>query len=374
MHEARYEARCNSAPQARCRTAPMLYCRCGFTCGTERALDRHMSQFAGTAEAASHAKKAQISFDLEILESCEDGQAADYTDDDRTPPTTAWTPLAQPPCRPFSPESWGQTTPLRGRRSLALMQPSPRTECNGLEVRLLLVRHAQSANKARDPGSPASLDPGLTELGMGQAESLSRRLLRHFRPEHFEEGGGAMIATSPMRRCLLTIRPTIRRLKLGPEHCVVHGGCYEYGCAGIRHRGTPLTQIIDEFPEFHPLGFQKQGDWDYRGDNDKESGPEAIERAVRVVQWLRAMGATLNAENATGETCTLILVTHQTIADLLCHLLVEGRADRWRYGEVRYKIQNASLTEIFFDPRGRARFGARSDNSHLLTLGDRDCR
>ena len=43
-------------------------------------------------------------------------------------------------------------------------------------VRLLVVRHAQSGNKGRADGEPASPDPELTNLGYQQAEALGREL------------------------------------------------------------------------------------------------------------------------------------------------------------------------------------------------------
>merc|ERR1711865_58199 len=89
------------------------------------------------------------------------------------------------------------------------------------------------------------------------------------------EPGNLIVASSPMRRCLLTIRPAVYGLKLAPGDCIVHGSCFEFGCAGLANKGTLAKQITADFPDFAPAGFNADGTWDYQGTNDKENGDEA---------------------------------------------------------------------------------------------------
>lgn len=233
-------------------------------------------------------------------------------------------------------------------------------------VRLVLVRHAQSANKGRRPGQEAVADPGLTELGSAQADALGRRLAKDFR----NEPHNVAITCSPMRRCLLTILPAVQELGLAPGLSLCHGGCYEFGCAGTAHAGSSAADISKLFPEFRTLGFREDGKWDYLGTSIKETEEECRARAARVVQWLCSSAAAMTSEGRSTAK-TLILTTHQTFADLLCQILVHGDAKRWSYGEISFKLQNAGMTELFLQPNGRATLGVRNDGSHLAGMKGR---
>merc|ERR1712176_543257 len=147
---------------------------------------------------------------------------------------------------------------------------------------------------------------------------------------------GLLIISSPMRRCLLTIRPAVKYLAdaLPPECCLCHGACFEYGCAGTEHAGSSTAEIAKEFPEFLPVGFNLEGRWDYKGASPKENEEECRIRGARIVQWLLSSG-TAALRTAVPPSCTpsrrqhptMILAAHQTIADLVCHLLLRGTTD-----------------------------------------------
>lgn len=336
----------------------MLHCVCGYTCGTRAALEKHIGRFGPDCEdhkvdpePLSPLRQPRGAPRLR-LDSCHlDSPALGMSW------TSAATTVPPSPMTPLSPQI---------RRSLYSQQAvSPSSAQTG--VRLLLVRHAQSANKSRQSGQRAAADPELSDLGYEQAQALGRRLA-----EEFGEGTGRRlrVVCSPMRRCLLTIQPAVQLLRLPPESCLCHGACYEYGCAGNSAMGSTAAEIAQDFPEFMPVGFGVQGCWDYAGESDKENEPECRDRATRVVQWLKQQ-AEAEREAAVQEgglARTVLLTTHQTVADLLCHLLLYGRADEWSYGEITHKLQNACITEVFLHPDGRASFGFQNEHSHLMSL------
>lgn len=234
-------------------------------------------------------------------------------------------------------------------------------------VRLLLVRHAQSANKALKAGQRASANPALTDLGYEQAEALGSRLANELGPRSNKGEGGILVVSSPMRRCLLTIQPAVHKLGLRSGACVCHGSCFEFGCAGRAYGGCRFDAVVEEFPEFSPIGFNQQGLWDYRGDNDKEDEADARARGARIVEWLRGDALALlhqqPREAGTSAHPTIILCSHQTLSDLLCHILLEGSSADWAYGEIKYSLRNASMTELFFQPKtGRATYGSGDDS------------
>lgn len=242
------------------------------------------------------------------------------------------------------------------------------------QVRLLLVRHAESANKKRRPGQRASADPGLTDHGHQQAEELGKRLSRDLRPLWGKTGKDdlVVVVSSPMKRCLLTILPAVHRLMLAPGSCLCHGGSYEYGCAGQAQMGSTPAEIAAEFPEFSPVGFGDGGMWDYRGENAKESEKDCKERITRLLQWVHfTVAAELRARAAgTSGAATVILVTHQTVADLICQQYLDGSDDKWAYGDIKYKLQNAGITELFLNSDGQATIGRINDCAHLIYISN----
>jgi len=234
-------------------------------------------------------------------------------------------------------------------------------------VRFLIVRHGRSANKQRAKGQAASLDPELSEQGYEQAEALGARLADDLKRFH---EGDLIVASSPMRRCLLTIRPAVFRLNIAPGDCICHGACYEFGCAGLGNRGTPATAIAAEFPEFAPVCFDADGMWEYLGSNQRESQDEARWRAARIVDWIWEVARTLSQRShGTRRPKAFVLSLHQTMADLICQVLVDGTAEDWVYGEMKYKLQNTGITEILLEDNGRERFAVQNDSSHLRDIG-----
>ncbi|CAJ1417072.1 unnamed protein product [Effrenium voratum] len=143
------------------------------------ALDRHLAKFAGTESEAEHGHSLPLpalpprgvksapnlarSLDID-----EDGAETD----ELQPTKPAKQPVPTPPrtCRESS-----------GRQAM---------------VRLLLVRHAQSANKCRLPGQVAEADPGLTDYGLQQANALGHRLAKDFRSTKVSR---VIFVSSPMR-------------------------------------------------------------------------------------------------------------------------------------------------------------------------------
>jgi len=65
---------------------------------------------------------------------------------------------------------------------------------------------------------------------------------------------------------------------------------------------------------------------------------------------------------------TFILTIHQTMADLIMRLLIDGSDEDWRYGEIKYKMNNAAITEVLIDGDGSSKLGRENDCSHLRRL------
>lgn len=258
--------------------------------------------------------------------------------------------------------SAGAGSPLSGPQIRRVQSDG---EAKGIRVRLLIIRHAQSANKQRG-GRKATADPELTDLGYEQADALSGRLKKDFTPEVLQKTP-LWVVCSPMRRCLLTILPTLKALKLSKDICLCHGSFYEFGCAGKDRRTSTPNDIVYDFPEFTPVGFDSAGQWDYRGSHAKETEQECRDRCIRLADWLHCeAAATLRARSTGKDSPTLLLVIHQSLADLLCQVLTEGDGGKWNYGDITNKLSNAGITEVFLHPDGQATFGRKNDDTHNL--------
>jgi len=221
-------------------------------------------------------------------------------------------------------------------------------------MRLLLVRHAQSANKGRKDGQAVSLDPGLTDLGDRQAEALGKRLAEELKDTSHD----LTVVCSPMRRCILTILPTIKNLRLPVTACMCHGAAFEFGCAGTARAGSTEQEIKAEFSEFGTVGFNARHTWDYRGTNTKETEEECRSRAERLAEWIWGQ---------VGRSSTMVLSSHQTISDVVSQIFVDGTGSDWEYGDIKYKLKNTAFTEIWLSTEGRrtAKLGKKNDSAHV---------
>eukprot|EP00747_Dinoflagellata_sp_TGD_P220950 gnl/TRDRNA2_/TRDRNA2_92865_c0_seq1.p1 gnl/TRDRNA2_/TRDRNA2_92865_c0~~gnl/TRDRNA2_/TRDRNA2_92865_c0_seq1.p1 ORF type:complete len:384 (+),score=50.27 gnl/TRDRNA2_/TRDRNA2_92865_c0_seq1:103-1254(+) len=359
----------------------MLYCLCGYSCGTKAALDRHIAKFPD-AESEHGAALAPPGLPPRTIRSVPDIHVTecDGEDNDNNYPFASMTInngnyLSQT----LGVDSMGTCSSSPSSPSSSSFAISPSGATTGKAVRLLLVRHAQSANKQREKGEAASLNPGLTDLGSQQADALGKRLARDLRAADCANGC-VTIVSSPMRRCLLTILPAVQQIdSIPPENRLVHGAAYEYGCAGTAYTGTTEEEVVDEFPDFRCVNFfGPGGTWDYVGSSEKEDQEEAKARVVRLGKWVfdvaipsvqkAAVDLAERSDSKIVTGGTVILVMHQTLADAFCHLLLDESLDKWVYGEIKYRLLNAAFTEILVKPDGRLVLGAKNDSAHILHL------
>eukprot|EP00930_Biecheleria_cincta_P042268 TRINITY_DN29079_c0_g1_i1.p1 TRINITY_DN29079_c0_g1~~TRINITY_DN29079_c0_g1_i1.p1 ORF type:complete len:285 (+),score=27.48 TRINITY_DN29079_c0_g1_i1:46-900(+) len=130
----------------------MLRCACSFTCGTPKALARHREKCTEISDRGE--QQEQKRSDRFCTDTLRFGEAS--------------VPLASCP-----------VSRVRPPKSLS----RPKAAGSRLPVRLLLVRHAESANRRRSKQEAAANDPELSELGRRQAEALAHRLARDLAQE-----------------------------------------------------------------------------------------------------------------------------------------------------------------------------------------------
>lgn len=192
------------------------------------------------------------------------------------------------------------------------------------EVRLVLIRHGESANRGRG-GRPADEDPALSDRGAAQAAALADSPL-------VASLAGATVVSSPMRRALLTAEPCLPVLGRGARPDVlVHGELHEYRC-GKKHAGGA---------ELARAGYTCVGAWATTDADETEAACRA--RLARVAAWL--------TELARGDATPSALVAfgHQTVFDLLVQLLETGSGDRWGYGAIQHRLGNTGSVDLRFD-------------------------
>ena len=199
-------------------------------------------------------------------------------------------------------------------------------------MRLILIRHAQSANNVvienADYDSYLATrvpEPPITEVGAAQAAVLAQEFLARYAPgkprgvSRFDfhpageagEHGITHFYVSPMLRTLQTALPLAQALALQPEVWPAiheHGGTFHgnprAGDVSDLH-GLTRAEIAVLFPSYHLPDAVAEAGW-WRG------GYETIEecdvRAAAVAGHMRAMAA-LTPE------ATLLLITHGTFLD-----------------------------------------------------------
>lgn len=193
---------------------------------------------------------------------------------------------------------------------------------------LLLVRHAQSANNAL-PDDQRVPDPGITPIGIRQAERLADQL-------------GSLeiqqVITSAFRRALQTANAIRKRLNV-PVSVEVdlheHGGCYS-GWHPENYQGQPgMTrgEILDEFGDiFIPEDFPQSGWWQSQ---PRESGPQSDQRAEQVEVFLRSKLIAAQAH--------LVCITH---ADFLAKLLTTMFGTRIQADPRFQDLANTGITQV----------------------------
>eukprot|EP00929_Paragymnodinium_shiwhaense_P046474 TRINITY_DN23661_c0_g1_i1.p1 TRINITY_DN23661_c0_g1~~TRINITY_DN23661_c0_g1_i1.p1 ORF type:complete len:361 (-),score=56.95 TRINITY_DN23661_c0_g1_i1:95-1096(-) len=322
-----------------------MECLCGYNCGTAAAFEKHLARFPDDP-----AHRALLP-----------GEAPKR-------PTRA--PIA---CCPAV-VAGGDSTAERASSFAAALRawgvpevPKPLLSGAPEAVRLVLVRHGRSENRGRAEWEPAMPDPGLNAQGLEQAEALGERLAYDL-----AEARPLLVLSSPARRCLLTIQPALRRLRLPPGSCICHGAGYEFRGCGTEFPGTPAQEIMREFGDYECVGFRGNRSWDYRGGSPKETFEEIRARARFFLNFLRgdAVKLLFAQHCVPGGQPTLILCGHQTLSDLLLLLLLDGRDTSWEYGSPMYKLQNTGIMEVMLYPDGTARQGYLvNDGSHLQGVG-----
>jgi len=155
-----------------------------------------------------------------------------------------------------------------------------------------------------------------------------------------------------MQRCLSTAAPTAEAAGLP---LLVHGGMFEFRCAGLDFAGTTAEEIQQSFEASPqpgvPLEFahfrEENGRWLYNGDQEKETAEEAKQRAGRMADWVRReLMPGLGTAHGSAEGGVGILVAHQTFLDLLCQILLDGTDEGFAYGQPQFKLQNAACVEL----------------------------
>ncbi len=197
-------------------------------------------------------------------------------------------------------------------------------------TQLLLIRHAQSNNNA-NPEHLRIPDPGLTDLGIEQANCAARWL---------ERRNVTHLYASPFLRAMLTVEPISKQLRLPVTiraDIFEQGGCYQGHVPGeeVGQPGMSGEQIRERFPGWQvDMAISSSGWWASR---PYESFIQAQQRARSVVEWF-------NSELAVIPGCHAI-VTHGDFKHLLVsELLAKSRGVR-EWGP----IHNTSISRFAFN-------------------------
>jgi 2,3-bisphosphoglycerate-dependent phosphoglycerate mutase len=213
-------------------------------------------------------------------------------------------------------------------------------------MELYIIRHGQSTNNALTSAVGRSQDPGLTDIGVRQAEALAAHLANGCCPEtDYEKRTGYNFDTlycSAMQRALLTAQPVAAALGLKPEVWVEtheQGGIYLDSDNGERigYSGMTRGEILERFPDYVlPDSITDEGWWN----QGYESLAGATGRAVAVAEIM--------VERARHSNEHLGLISHGMFVNLLIKALFNQLPTPTSY----YQHYNTGITRIDIRPDG----------------------
>ena len=237
----------------------------------------------------------------------------------------------------------------------------------GTSLRILLVRHAESANNDAHASLLAELgadhpelrerseaarvaDPDLTERGQRQAELVATALAERTAGERL------LLVSSPMRRALLTAAPIAQRLGLAREHFWCHGELYEVGGCYVgttASAGATRGEIEGEFA----VTCTHLADTGWFAEQSLPEHPvDAGRRVERIASWLET---TLHTR--ADHEDTVILVLH---GDLLTRWLRRWLQIPWHHG-LAFVHGNTGITELRWHPLHGSLLVGLNDLGHL---------
>lgn len=199
--------------------------------------------------------------------------------------------------------------------------------------KVLLVRHAQSANNAL-PEACRVCDPGLTPLGNRQAQSLADQL------SLYSIRG---LYCSPFLRSLETTRPVATAIGASAivrSDLFEQGGCYSGHIPGCE-KGEPgmgRMELVERYPGWHIDERIGQSGWWGR---PYESREQAAERAKSVRIWLQH--EVIDDANSLD-----VFVIH---ADFKRLMLLELLGEAWSHRHDRQlgSLANTGVTALEFN-------------------------
>lgn len=197
-------------------------------------------------------------------------------------------------------------------------------------MRLVLVRHAQSANNAL-PDHQRVHDPGLTAAGLEQAEQLG---------EWMATQPITALWCSPFKRSLDTTEAIRRRSNLKPfVHIDLHelGGCYSgYQAVGRKgEAGMGNVELSELYPQYAiDPKISNEGWWLKK---PFETQDQCDERTSRVIHWFKSQ--------LQKSSDLAVAVIHADFKRLLLKHMLCPRLDVEHLGP----IFNASATALRWD-------------------------
>lgn len=222
-------------------------------------------------------------------------------------------------------------------------------------MRLMLIRHGQSQNNAKDQQRYA--DPDLTPLGWQQAEHLAAYLASIPEGQHIRE-----LYSSPMRRALQTTQPIAEALGLRPElwmDVYEGGGLYLRDAGSGTSTGEPgmnRSSLAEQFPAYvAPVELGEAG-W-YPAEQGEEELEMLFLRAIRVAVRLRKRAETSHDNDV------LAIVSHGGFIDALIKALFNQLpANPMR---LHYTHRNTGVTRVIFKRDTSIALAYMNNTEHL---------
>lgn len=232
---------------------------------------------------------------------------------------------------------------------------------------LLLVRHAQSTNRALrsqiwkevecdrerfdvELARRSDPDPGLSDVGVEEAKLLAQG----YAPVLLDFDEEALIVTSPLRCAIETALPLVRRTFTPPERFVCHAELFDIG-SNIYRNEKPSELAARIEADYMLTCRELPSDADCLELPDKESAEQANERVERACAWI-------DSQIETGEYPVVIMILPAKLLSRCLRRWMRIAPDH----DLSFMHTHTGVTTLEWVVDGELTIAAVNDHSHLM--------
>lgn len=241
---------------------------------------------------------------------------------------------------------------------------------------LIFIRHAQSANNVnaarllrkyngnekdkemiKERETLRSDDAELSELGKQQAKNLANNFFKKLENDD-KDLTNYLFVSSPMRRALDTISPTLSMFKIPKNRVLCYGEFYETGGCYYFNESRPGRgcDVIEKKYKITCVDVPAEG-W-FAGRKTPETFWQSLERTERVHNWIKSL---VKKYHSTYHTA--VFIGHGSFLNLLMSSFAKTPISR----RVMFVHNNTGITKVRYSLKHGIQFLQLNSTGHIAT-------